>query len=237
MIVVFCKPGDINALWLASEFNQLGCKAEVVLPEELMLGSNLQLDIVNGRATPFARLASGLELNVSDVSAMIVRMPEFPFSDLGDVSNQDVIYASEEMRAALVSWFAAWPCPIVGRPTPYCAFGDGYVDSCWRVWAARSGIPALDTQIGMDVAVSEPTDQLELLIVGGIPFGRADATEVTALTSSCRILASLQDSPMFGVRFAQQQDAYVFAGMISFPAYRDYSQDFITAFINQIGVR
>jgi len=236
MIVVFCSPEDIDSLWLASEINRTGGNAKVVLPEELISGSDLRLDIMNGRATPFARLASGLELNVSDVRALIVRMTEFPSPDLGKASDQDVIYANEEMRAALVGWFAAWPCPVVGRPAPYCAFGEGSSDLRWRMWAARSGVPALDTQIGTDLTASEPTDQLELLVVGGVPFGRVEDTGVTTLTPACRVLASLQDAPMFGARFARQHGAYVFAGMIPFPAYRDYTQEFVTEFISQSGV-
>lgn len=110
------------------------------MPDELAVGSRFSLRIAKERDTAVMQLADGRIFHGDMLSGVVNRMERFPRPSLNDASDLDVIYASEEMRAATVAWFAALTCPVLNPPTPYSAFGMTAHESIWRHRADALGV-------------------------------------------------------------------------------------------------
>ena len=69
MIVILCEPDDHSGLWLASELEPREKVARIVLPEKLIVGSQLSLRIDEQAVDAAVRQADGRVIDGKSVAA------------------------------------------------------------------------------------------------------------------------------------------------------------------------
>lgn len=88
-----------------------------------------------GRATAALRSRPG-------VRAIVCRLGGVRAGDLSHVDHRDAPYAAAELDAFLRAFLAAWPGPVVNRPTDTCLNGPGWRPAQWAAAIAAAGLPA-----------------------------------------------------------------------------------------------
>ncbi len=198
MIHIFCEPDDAAALWLAAVLSARGAPVSVSLPEELIIGSRLNLEVGDGPPHPTIALASGITLSPEETTGIVARMVAFPLPELPNACDLDLVYAAEEARAALVAWFAAWACPIIGRPDPYTPWGDGTAAGEWRVIAANSGV-LIRTEDHAEAAADDA--QFDLLVTAEGVFAAEGHSAEPEAAAAAQTLFALQRDAVAVFRF------------------------------------
>lgn len=158
MILVLCEPEDTCGLWLTAELNQRGCETTLVMPDEFAIGSRFSLKVLEEGDIATVQLSDGRIIDSSNLTGVINRMENFPRPSLINVSDSDVIYACEEMRAATVAWFASLNCPILNSPTPYSAIGFTAHEAVWRHRVEGYGIRSAPLIMGGENEVDQYPD-------------------------------------------------------------------------------
>lgn len=213
MIHIFCSPEDEAAVWLAEELRERGSSVTVSLPEELVINSRLSLEIGNDFLRPSVILASGITITPEKSTAIIIRMTQFPLPALTGASDNDLVYASEEVRATLVGWFSAWKCMTIGRPDPYTPWGDGASEDEWRIMAMNSNI-SIASQNG------EKNRAFDLLVTSSEVYASDERELEPATVDAARILFTLQSDAVAAFRFRQEAKGAAFERLIPMPDFR-----------------
>ncbi|MBX3324566.1 MAG: hypothetical protein U0223_14730 [Nitrospira sp.] len=158
MICILCSPEDTHALWLARQLQTRGRQVELVLPEEVLIKSDLRLSIGTNSTHASLCLSRGLTLD-NRLAGLINRLHELPpvVSTTGRAA--DSLFLAEEWRAAVAAFLEMLTCPVLNRPTGANLYGQCFSDGHWRSLAA---------QVGFAVAPwsSEETDQTSLARAG-----------------------------------------------------------------------
>lgn len=151
MICILCSPEDTHALWLATQLQARGREVELVLPEEILVKSQLRLSVCTQSGGASLRLARGLTLD-DRLAGLINRLYELPPMESTTGRAADSLFVAEEWRAAIVTFLGILSCPVLNRPTGANLFGQAFGKGHWR---------SLATQVGLAVApwTSEDNDQ------------------------------------------------------------------------------
>ncbi|MGV6852615.1 MAG: hypothetical protein ACWA5R_10630 [bacterium] len=213
MIHVFCDSEDVAALWLATELRKHGCSVTVSLPEELIVDSCISLELGDGTPRPYAELGSGISITPETSTAIIVRMSKFPLPALPNASDNDYVYATEEIRAALVGWFAAWECPVIGRPDPYTPWGDGASEDEWRIMALHSNI-----RITTDA--SQVNSFFDLLVTSSNVYTHDGQEPEPDVITAAQVLFRLQNDAIAVFRFRREDQGSAFEKLVPMPDFR-----------------
>ncbi|SEN95019.1 hypothetical protein [Palleronia pelagia] len=218
MIHIFCEPDDGPALWLAGALSERDVPVEVSLPEELLVGSRFALELGGDAPEPRLTTASGVSLSTGNVNAIVARLTSFPVPPLENGSDADLVYAAEECRASLVGWFAAWACPMIGRPAPYTPWGDDASPREWRVMAASLGLP-----VAADHLAETPDNaRTDVLATSGGCFVAGGEAAPSELADPASRLLPLQNDIAAVFRFVEGPDGPLFDGpvpMVDFGAF------------------
>lgn len=201
MILVLCEPEDTCGLWLAAEFARRGCKVDLVMPDELAVSSRLSLVISKERDRATIHLADGRIIDGDSLAGVINRMERFPRPLLSSASDRDVIYASEEIRAATVAWFAALNCPVLNAPTPYSALGVSASDVFWRHRAEVLGIRAASITLGVEHVVDQQAD-LSVVVIGETVLAVRDKPVPTSILKASVDLVHATGYNLLGLEFS-----------------------------------
>lgn len=147
MVLLLCPPDDAHALWLAARLRARGREVELVLPEELLIGSRLQLRVASEGLDSEARLARGVLLP-HRCEGVINRLQALPPLRAASGRAADAAYLEEEWRAAIVAWLAALDGEVLNRPTGVSLCGPRFADAHWRWLATQSGLAVLPWSAG-----------------------------------------------------------------------------------------
>lgn len=203
MLLVLCGADDIDAVWAATGLRRGGpSPVEVVLPEELVVGSVWEHEVIGGRASTDVALADGRVLATRELTGVLNRLVEVPPGSLGRLPDGDRPYALEEFTALFSAWLLSLPCPVLNPPSPACLI-DWRRSAEWRVLAAGAGLPAApwragsrDRAGGAGAAVGDPRVH-RVLVAGGVVVGDAPAEVAAALGR----LAATSGVALFEARF------------------------------------
>lgn len=168
MICVVCSPQDTHALWLATRLRARGRQVELVLPEELLIGSSLQLRVTTEGSESGLRLARGITLD-HQCTGVINRLNEVPSLRSESGRPADSAYLEEEWRAAIVAWLAGLACPVLNRPTGVSLCGTMFGDAHWRYLATQVGLAVRPWSAGSaaEAVESEGHEQPARVFVAG----------------------------------------------------------------------
>lgn len=164
MILVICEPEDTCGLWLVTEISKRGCAVEHVLPDELVVGARLSVRVSNQHDIVRMDLADGRHIDGSALIGVINRMHDFPRPMFNGTSDRDIVYAGEEIRAAIVAWFAGLPCPVLNAPTPYSAIGLIVHESLWRQRANMLGLSVATLRVDQGAFSHQPKNYSVVVI-------------------------------------------------------------------------
>jgi hypothetical protein len=222
VIVVICDPDDDDALWLVAALSRRGIEATAVTPIELVVGSTWSLTVATDGTS--AQLTTAAGVDVCSATAVINRMPAFPSAPV-DGEDRDVVFAAEEVRAALVATFAAYDGPMMGRPSPYHSIGIAGDQLVWTARAAAEGVAPAAPLLGG--APDDAPDRVlvrALLARSGVVIGPAGAPVRIGVevVDALRRLAADADGPI-ALELAVDPDGDVrFVGADPLPALRDF---------------
>jgi hypothetical protein len=152
MLLILAHAGDDVARRLAAEWAP---DAHLLSPRDLSAHGWRHFPIGGGEDT--IGLA-GRAIRSSEIGGVLVRIAAVSPADLPHIALDDRIYVAAEMTAFLLSFLTALPCPVVNRPSTSALMGPGWSRERWRAAAVATGI---------DLAVAEPTEPGELVIVVG----------------------------------------------------------------------
>ena len=202
MIVVLCEPEDTCGLWLAAEIARRGCEVDVVMPDELVVGSRFSLKITKDYDVVSVQLTDGRVVDGESLTGVINRMERFPRPALDAASDQEVIYAAEEARAATVAWFAALECPVLNAPTPYSPAGLSAYESTWRHHAGRLGVRAASLTMSVDQDTIQPAD-LTVVVIGETVLTSEDYSVPVSALETCLNLSHVTGFKLLGIEFCR----------------------------------
>lgn len=166
MICMLCTPEDKHALWLAIQLRARGWQVELVLPEELLLHSDLQLRITSGKTESKFQLGRGITLT-HQLNGVINRLYTLPPLRSESGRQADTLYLEEEWRAALVAWLAELACPVLNRPTGVSLHGTSLGDAYWRYLAMQMGLAVCPWFASSDFETTESNEQPVQVFVAG----------------------------------------------------------------------
>jgi hypothetical protein len=155
MIGLLCSPQDSHALWLATQLRARGWEVEIVLPEELLIGSSLHLRISTGSSRSMVRLRRGTTFD-SSCQGIVNRLTALPPVTSESCRPADSAYLGEEWHAAIVSWLSEITCPVLNRPTGASICGTMFGDGHWRYLAIQVGLPVQPWSTGSGAEGFEP---------------------------------------------------------------------------------
>ncbi|MDQ4130319.1 MAG: hypothetical protein M3133_04910, partial [Actinomycetota bacterium] len=153
-------------------------------------------------------LADGRRIRTVEVRGVLNRLASVPLECLARVALTDREYASQEVHALLMSWLAAFRCPVLNRPTPSGLSGPWLHQSEWSSLAVRAGLPAApyaqtsrDSPVQLDAVgrtLPARAARRALLVVGEDVVGPAAPEEIVF---GCRRLGELAGTDLLGVEF------------------------------------
>jgi hypothetical protein len=202
LIVVLCEAEDTCGLWLAIEIAQRGFKVDVIMPDELVVGSRFSLNITKDYNVASIQLADGRVIEGENLAGVINRMERFPRPALGAASDEEVIYAAEEVRAATVAWFAALDCPVLNIPTPYSPMGLSAYESTWRHHADRLGVRTASLTMSVDQDTIQQTD-LTIVVIGETVLAAEDNPVPVSVLETCLNLTHATGFKLLGIEFCR----------------------------------
>lgn len=234
MFVVICEPEDTSGLWLATELENRGISAPVILPDELIVGSELSLQFGSTLKRANVKFPSGTSIESGSATTVINRMIRFPVPILPDGSDEDRIYSAEEARAAVVAWFSVLDCQVLQRPTPYDPTGYSASDLIWRCRAESLGIKSEPIEIGASrISPSLDGKEVTLIQIGDQVLADCrDQIPDEAIEASNRLAASY--SPDFlAMRFVIDGTGnWVFTGSAPQPDLSSFGSRLVDVLIN-----
>lgn len=236
MIIILCEPDDTSALWLASELELRERDCRILLPEELIVDSRLSLRLGSKGTSACVQLADGMLLDHNSTTAIVNRMQRFPVPVMDNASEHDIVYASEEARAAIVAWCSSLTCPILSPPTPYGPAGNSASDLVWRFRAASLGISTEDLTIG-SCSIGQAEHQYEhyVLKIGNrmlIPVG---SKQSSTAASAAQCLADYYSEALFTARFRLlPHDEALFLGIETLPNLRAFGTPVVDALLDWV---
>ena len=188
MICILCAPEDTHALWLARQLRAGGREVELVLPEEILVKSQLRLSVCTQSGGASLRLARGLTLD-DRLAGLINRLFDLPpmVSTTGHAA--DSLFVAEEWRAAIAAFLEMLSCPVLNRPTGVNLYGQVFGEGHWRSLAARVGLmvaPWSSEDTDQTKPSESPVNHASMFVVGGRVL---DPVGVFAGQSDDRLLA------------------------------------------------
>ena len=234
MILVICEPEDICGLWLVNEIRRRGREVEHVLPDELAIGSRLSLHVSSQHDLAEAELADGRRIIGSDLIGVINRMTSFPRPVFDGISDRDVVYIGEELRAAVVAWFAGLPCPVLNRPTPYSAPGLVMHESSWRRYAMMLGIETATLKLDANGFEIQPAN-FSVAVIGNKVFATEENTVQASISDASKRLARALGIRLLGVDFnVSTTGEWEFLRAHTLPDVMLFGTDTVDAFLTEM---
>ncbi len=203
MWLAICEPHDEAAIWAVAGLRHLGvAPLEILLPDELVVGARLvhRLDR-RGQASVELVTRRGVAVRSGEVRGVINRMTGVPQAALASLGATDRDYVAEEITAALASWLASLPCPVLNRPSPALLCGPWRWPAQWRWLAARVGLPAREWSRASwdDSPAPEPVERAAAVVIGDEVTGSVP----DELAAGCRALAHAAGVTLLGVTVAR----------------------------------
>ena len=159
MICLLGEPEDADLLWLTGALRRRGEHAEVVLPEELMISSEITYRVDPAGVSSQVRLHDGRLLGGSSLNLVINRIRFLP-AVRGAPTSADDLYLGEEWRAVLVAWLRTLHCPVLNPPRAASLSGPVLTPVMWRSIAAAHDIPCAPWRSDHDDDPGQPVDVL-----------------------------------------------------------------------------
>jgi hypothetical protein len=140
MWLVLCELGDASALWAYAGLQARGLRPIAVASSD-ELGCALRFEHRLGRdgISTAVTLGRGLSISSGTLSGVVNRLVGPSSAATVGAGQHDREYARQELLAVTLSWLAALPCPVLGRPTPQGLCGSWRPRSEWLWLAASAG--------------------------------------------------------------------------------------------------
>jgi hypothetical protein len=225
VICILGEPEDADVLWLAVGLGERGRVVEVVLPEELMLGSSLSYRIESSPTAWELRLGDGRLFQPGQVSLVVNRLTVLPPPANETLAHTDSTFISEEWRAAVVAFLRNLSCTVLNPPRAASLAGPVMSTQAWRAVAHAHGLVARphrsdDRQV--------PADPIPLTCVGTVcidPHGAGDHDVHKRLAA----MAAYVGAPLLGALFDREGDRLIFCEASAFPPLRSMGDPLIDA--------
>lgn len=205
---MFCllgEPEDRDILWLAAALERRRIEVELVLPEELMIGSTLTCRTDDHAIGSSLRLHDGRTMDPYGPELVINRMVDLPPIG-GTTSAADARYLGEEWRAAVAAWLRTLRCPMLNPPRAASLSGPTFSPAAWRAIASAHGLACRTWSSNQEATAAHCT---ELVCVGTDtvdPSGVAPPAVRTALAEMARFVGA----PLLGATFDRSDNGWMF---------------------------
>ncbi len=230
MIYVLGEPEDVDVLWLAVSLRARGCEVDVVLPQELMVGSSFTCRIDPVTARGKVRLADGRVIEPSSTALVVNRILDVP-ATAGEQAPADAHFVTEEWRAALAAWLRTMTCPVLNPPRAASLGGPQLPVAAWRDVAHAFGLATRRWQSDdPDEGSGEPSESAVLTCVGPQcldPSGFSTAPMRDALAA----LATHVGAPLLAATFERTSPTPELTGVHVRPALRTVGDPLLDALV------
>jgi hypothetical protein len=231
MICLIGSPLDRELLWLAAALQRRGQLVELVLPEELMIGSTLSLRIDEGRIASTLRLHDGRVIDAATPHLVINRLADLP-SVGGASDTMDGLYLAEEWRAVLAAWLRSLHCPVLNPPRAASLAGPVMTSpAIWRAIARHFGLPARAWTSGDIPPLVDPAEVICLGDVVFDPSGVLPDSAKVALGNMARHVGA----PLIGVIVDRDADGWEVVDATTAPRFSVVGEPFVDAVIALVG--
>ena len=212
VICLLCEPEDTDAIWLAAALRRRGEDVEVVLPEEVMVGSAITCRIDSSGVSSTLRLHDGRVLANTTSDLIVNRLIDVP-PVAGEASCTDAAFLVEEWRATLAAWLRTMTCAVMNPPRAATLTGPILSTPAWRAAASAHGLTCRPWDSEHD---GPATDPIELTCVAGRcidPTGHAPE----ALAAPLAELARFAGTPLLGATFDGAEGEWAFLDATPWP--------------------
>jgi len=225
-VCAFCllgEPEDLDLIRLARALQQREQRVELVLPEELLLGSALTYRIDGHSSWSSLRLQDGRTI-LSDPPVLVVnRLSELP-QIAGPVNPPDAGYLAQEWRAVIAAWLRTLACPVLNPPRASFLHGPQLSAIMWRRVASAHGIPVSSCN---PEAVRHP---ITVIWVGNRLVDPAQALP-DILTHPIAELSRFLGAPLLELSFDRRGDEWQFVRASTRPAFARASNQVVEALV------
>jgi len=202
MILVLASIADTHAAAFAGE---LPGSASVLTCNDLARGPSR---LFHPNFSDSTITAAGRTICVREISAVLNLLPAVFAGELSMYPAEERAYQVAELRALLVFFLSALPCPVINRATPMSLTGPVQNPAAWIALADSAGIPLARLSAGSDrkglLRGNGPS--IEVSSIGGqvvTPSGTAadDYTRDLARRGNFDYLRALYRHEESGIRF------------------------------------
>jgi hypothetical protein len=109
-------------------------------------------------------VVAGRAVAAADIRGAVTALQTVTVADIPHIVSADRAYVANEMRAFMVSWLQALPCPMLNRPTALSLAGCAWGPERWSLAASSLGIPAVSSPVDGTLL---PHDAHSVTFVGG----------------------------------------------------------------------
>lgn len=233
MVLVISELEDKSSIWLISEFIKRGLEVEHIFPDELIIDSELSLYISKNNQLPKLQTKDGRRIDSSRVNLIINRIPYFPKPyNLSD--NNDIIYAAEEIRAAIVPWLRSFSCPIYNKPHPYSSFGLLMHDIKWKSIAHKFGLNTAYMKLENDLAQVSNREVIHILALGNQIISIQENIVPKEMALKILKLSTFLDQSLIEYEFYDDIGTLKLMRGNTFPDLEAYGQKLIDSLISEM---
>ncbi|QCU77579.1 hypothetical protein E7744_04605 [Citricoccus sp. SGAir0253] len=219
MICVLGEPEDTDVLWLATSLRRRGLVVEVLLPDELVLGSRWSYRVASSTTTWSLELRDGRVMDPAAWDLVVNRWRDLPLP-ARHPTEADAAFVGEEWRAAATGWLRSLRCPVLNPPRAASITGADLPTAAWRAVATAHGVPSRPWRSDAPGTAAAPglaPDAVSVLCIAGRCLGPEDV-----LTESVRhglvSLARHVGIPLLGATFVLEDGEPVLVGTDPLPA-------------------
>jgi hypothetical protein len=138
MILILAEPTDLSALWLHARLSARATPVRMLTPAQLVYSGSIVHRLSTEASEARFILASGEEVDLAAMSAIINRIAAIPSAHLsGDPSER--LYAQTELHAFLLGLLSSLPCPVVNAAAPESLSGAYHGPIEARQMAVQAG--------------------------------------------------------------------------------------------------
>jgi len=213
------EPEDADFLWLATSLRHRGAAVEVILPDELVLGSRWSYRVGTSASTSSLELADGRVMDPAAWDLVVNRWRDLPVPPRQS-TEVDAAFIGEEWRAAVAAWLRSLRCPVLNPPSAASLTGAELPTAAWRALAAAHGVPSRPWRSDASGTAAAPglvPDAVSVLCIAGRCLDPEDV-----LTDPVRrglvSLARYVGMPLLGAAFVLEDGEPVLVGTDPFPA-------------------
>jgi hypothetical protein len=230
--LAICGPDDVAGRWAVAELRRSGLAIELVEPSDVVREARLVHRVDGAGAQVELVTRTGLSLRGDELRGVLNRLTGVPPDSVDGLAAADRDYVAEEQAAAVASWLAGLPCPVLNRPLPGMLCGRWYRPARWRRLAAAVGLPAADWQLSTLEPWLEPVAARWTTTVIG---DEVIASPAAALEGACRELVGRAGLGLAGLSFGATDDGWRLLDVTPLPDLRAGGQAAVRALAAALG--